>query len=201
MVLQLPVDVAMLFFAALSAYQLRFADWVIEQKVPVFQLTQSEFLLIAIKIIPIWILLFALNGLYTVDPNRKITQALNKIILGCSSGVAFVAMYVLFTNEQFDSRFLVVASWLFAIVYVSIGHMLMRGVKAILYRLGVGLRRVVVIGDGEVAQSLIQFLKTRKEFGYAVVGQFSGFTSAVKRQLTTLVPDELLFTNPRSKEK
>jgi hypothetical protein len=46
----------------------------------------------------------------------------------------------------------------------------MRGFKGILYRFGLGLRRVVVIGDEEETVEVAQILSERKGLGYRVVG-------------------------------
>jgi exopolysaccharide biosynthesis polyprenyl glycosylphosphotransferase len=77
----------------------------------------------------------------------------------------------------------------------------MRGVKGILYRFGVGLRRVVVIGAEDIATTFSTALKTRRELGYSVVGAFSHFSDTVAEKIVPLGPDEVLYPNPRAHEK
>lgn len=201
MILQLPVDFAMLMLAAASAYVLRFSDWAVSLRPVIFEITMSEFLEQASMVAIGWILIFALTGLYSTDPNRKFSRDLTRVFLACSTGLAAVALVIMFTQQLFDSRFLVAASWGFAILYVIIGRMLMRGFKGLLYRAGVGLRRVVIIGSGDVADAMIQTLSQRRELGFSVVGQFPRFTAQSKKKICAADPEEIIFIDPRANEE
>lgn len=201
MVLQIPVDFLMLLLAGISAFYLRFTDWAVGLKPVLFELTLVEFVDIAIWVILGWLIIFALAGLYSTDPNRKLSRDLTRVVLACSAGLAAVAVYVMFSQQLFDSRFLVVAGWGFAIVYVIIGRLLIRGVKSILYRLDIGLRRVVVIGSEPLTDEIVDELKKRKELGYKVVEKFKEFNDMVAGKLKKLNLDEVIFTNPRANEE
>ena len=201
MVLQVPIDFGLLLLAGLSAFVLRFSDWAVALKPISFGLSVGMFMEIVLYVAFAWILIFSFAGLYSTDPNRKLSRDLSRLFLACSTGLAGVAMYVMFTQQLFDSRFLVASGWAFAIVYVGIGRIAMRGVKGAMYRLGIGLRQVVVIGSGDVAGALVFALNNHKSFGYRVVRVLPNFTSASTKTLDTLYFDELLFTNPRADQK
>jgi exopolysaccharide biosynthesis polyprenyl glycosylphosphotransferase len=201
LVLQVPIDFFLLFFASLSAYALRFSDWAIALKPVTFSLSKGEFVEIILPVALLWLLLFAFAGLYSTNPNRKLSRDLYRLFLACSAGVAGVALYVMFAQQLFDSRFLVAAGWSFALLYVGLGRIAMRGVKGLLYRFGIGLRRVVVIGKEDVSQKIVDTLTTRRELGYNVVGVFSVFDDKIKQQMLTLGINEMFFTNPRADEK
>ncbi|MBI2436432.1 MAG: sugar transferase [Candidatus Magasanikbacteria bacterium] len=200
LLLQVPIDFLMLFFAGVSAYYLRFSDWATTLKPVFFDISIGEFISIVSWVALGWLVIFAIVGLYSTDPNRKLARDLVRVILACSTGLAAVAVYVMFTQEVFDSRFLVVASWACAIMYVSFGRLVMRGVKGLMYRFGMGLRRVVVIGNGEIGQAIIETLNRRKELGYAVVGSFDSYTKMYDTKMCELRIDELFFSKPRSNE-
>jgi len=201
MVLQVPLDFLMLILASISAYFLRFSDWAIQLRPVIFKLTLLDFLSVVFFVGIAWIIIFAFAGLYSTDPNRKLAKDLSRVILACSAGLAAVAVYVLFSQQLFDSRFLVATSWVLAIVYVSIGRIVMRGLKGILYRLGWGLRRVAVIGEDLIAKNIVQFLRQNKKLGYYVVAEFISFNQGVSEEITKLNIDEVIFINPRAKEK
>ncbi|MBI4992950.1 MAG: sugar transferase, partial [Candidatus Magasanikbacteria bacterium] len=131
----------------------------------------------------------------------KLSKDLTQIFFACSVGLGVVALYVMFALQQFDSRFLAAASWVFAIIYVSIGRILIRGLKGLMYRAGLGLRRVAVIGGEEIASDVVRELNQRKELGYKVVGQHNVFSAQLIPALEKLNLDEILFTNPRANEK
>ena len=201
MVLQVPIDFLMLLLAGFFAYALRFTDWAIGMKPVLFDITALEFMQISFWVAFSWLAIFALLGLYTPNPNRRFVPDAVRVIIACSAGLAAVAVYILFTNQQFDSRFLVAASWGFAIIFVILGRLLMRGVKSLMYRNGIGLRRVAVIGADPVAEHIVAALKNRKELGYHVVKTLDRFTDAARKTLQKAKIDELLFTNPRATEK
>jgi exopolysaccharide biosynthesis polyprenyl glycosylphosphotransferase len=200
LLLQIPIDFLMLFLAGISAYFLRFSDWAVALKPVIFDISISEFSSITVWVALGWMLIFALVGLYSTDPNRKFARDLARIFLACTTGLSAVALYILFSQQLFDSRFLVLISWVFAIIYVSLGRLIVRGIKGLLYRMGIGLRRVAVIGNSEIGQAIIDTLSIRKELGYAVVGSFDGFTKNLDKRLLDLRINELFFTNPRAHE-
>lgn len=200
MVLQLPIDFLCLILAAVSAYGLRFTEWAVKIRPIIFDLSLADFLKIAVWVALGWLVIFAFAGLYSTNPNRKLARDLNRVVLACSAGLAAVAVYAMFALEQFDSRFLIALSWALAIIYVSLGRILMRGIKGIMYRLKFGLRQIVIIGSEESAQNIANTLKLRKELGYNVFGLFNNFADFIKTA-PDLKLDEVFFINPRADEK
>lgn len=201
MVLQVPIDFLMLILAGISAYFLRFSDYVVDLKPVIFKLSLLNFLNIVSLVSLGWLVIFAVLGLYSTNPNRKLMRDITRVILACSAGLAAVAVYIMFRQQQFDSRFLVAASWFFAVIYVVVGRILMRGVKGLLYRAGWGLRRVAVIGFDKSTDEIVRVLKQRKALGYKVVENFLKFDEEVSKKLLKLDLDEIIFTNPRADEK
>ena len=182
MVIQVPVDFLMLVLAGISAYFLRFTGWAVALKPILFELTLADFLGIVAWVGLGWLVIFALTGLYSTNPNRKLAPDLTRVVLACSAGLGAVALYLLFAQTQFDSRFLVASGWAFGIIYVCVGRILMRGVKGLLYRFGIGLRRVAVIGSGIVTKEIIKTLK-KKALGYSVVMEMPWFSEDKRGEL------------------
>ncbi len=201
MVLQVPIDFLLLLLAGISAYYLRFTGWAVELKPVLFELSLGDHINIVSWVGLAWLVIFAIAGLYSTNPNRKLSRDLTRVVLACSAGLAVIAVYIMFSKQMFDSRFLVAAGWGFSVVYVGVGRMLMRGVKGMLYRMGVGLRRVVVIGSERITEEVADALKNRKELGYKVVGEYKKFDEEVGKKLSKLRLDEMIFTNPRADEK
>ncbi|OGH72162.1 MAG: hypothetical protein A3G00_00130 [Candidatus Magasanikbacteria bacterium RIFCSPLOWO2_12_FULL_43_12] len=201
MIFKVPVDFLMLVFAGVSAYYLRFIDLFVGLRPVVFDLSLSAYLGIVMWVGLAWLFIFALLGLYSIDPNRKLSKDLTRVFFACSVGIGAVALYVMFALQQFDSRFLALVSWALAIIYVSVGRILVRGLKGLMYRVGWGLRRVAVIGDEEIAEDVAKELEQRAELGYKVVGQYSTFSAQLISALEKLNLDEVIFTNPRANEK
>ena len=200
MVLQVPVDFFMLILAAASAYYLRFTDWAIALRPVLFHLTMAEFFDISVWVALGWMAIFAFSGLYRPDPNKKLAHDLGRVFLACSTGLAAVAMYALFAQSLFDSRFLILFGWGFSIMYVGFGRILTRGLKGIMYRAGVGLRRVAVVGADDLTREMVAILRARKELGYDVVATGANFGESWLAEAGEGNLDELIFMNPRAKE-
>lgn len=201
--LQLPLDYLLLVLAGFTAYSLRFAEFITRIR-PVyfkFNLPWHTYWPLVLIVATAWIIIFALNGLYHTNPNRKLTKDLNLIFFACSTGFAGIALYTFFTLQKFDSRFLVLASWILAILYISFGRIFMKLAKMILYRLGLGLRRVVIIGQNHIGEEISNFLQNNKRLGYKLVNQFAVFNDSVAEKIKHSKIDEIIFTDSKATEE
>jgi len=201
MILQVPIDFLMLVLAGFSAYSLRFSPWIVSIKPVIFGLQLSEFLNIVGVFAVVWLFIFAVLGLYSVNPNRRFAKDLAKVIFACFVGLSVVALYIVLSGNLFDSRFLVVSSWAFAMFYVMFGRFLVRGLKALLYRLGIGLRRVVIIGSENISETIVNTLNSNPRLGYKVVQVYKNYNKKLNKELLSLNLNEIIFVNPRANEE
>lgn len=199
MVFQVPLDFLLLLAAATTAFVLRSTPYAVSIKPILFSLSLVDFLFIAIPVSAVLIGLFALHGLYTPSARRFAKDIIN-IFSATATGLAIIALYLLFTQQQFDSRFLLVISWVVAVIYIILGRLLMRGVKSLCYRFGIGLRRIVIIGSGTTKDILLQEITQNKRLGYVVVGTYDNFASSIISSIKQVYPDVILYANPRSNE-
>lgn len=199
--LHVPIDFVLLLLAATSAYVLRASDLLVGVKPILFDITFSEYFSIALWVSVAWIAIFALAGLYSPAASRRFATDMVRIFLATATGLAGIALYMLFTQQLFDSRFLVAASWAFALIYVILGRLVVRGIKGLCYRAGIGLRSLVIIGDDSIASELESVLKTRKELGRHVIARFSHFSPDAQKYMDGVSIDEVLMTNPRGNEE
>ncbi len=201
MVLQVPLDFLFLLFAGISAYFLRFTPWATELKAVTFGLSLTEFIHRAMWFALLSIIFFAILGLYNPNPNRKLATDIMRIFLALSSCLAVVALYIMFTSQLFDSRFLIAASYGFAICFVSLGRLFMWIIRRICFRMGIGQRRVAIIGSDSIAGELQNILTGQPELGYTVSHTFEKFNTSSKEHLEKNLPDEIMFASPRAHEK
>lgn len=198
--LQLPLDYLMLILAGFSAYGLRFTKLVTTIRPILFNLSWNKYWPLVLMVAAGWIVIFAFTGLYSANPNRKLAKELGRIFLACSTGFAAITIYVFFTLQKFDSRFLVLASWVLAVIYVSLARTILRLLKILCYRLGVGLRRTVIIGTQSVADQIQHSLENNPSLGYKVIGYLKSFNQIELSKLQETGLDEIIFADPKSKE-
>jgi exopolysaccharide biosynthesis polyprenyl glycosylphosphotransferase len=198
--LQVPIDFAAVALAGFTAYALRFTESMRAIRPVLFNISWNRYWPVVLFVAGLWVIIFALAGLYGTAGQRKMAKDLPRIIFACSTGFAGITIYVFFTLQKFDSRFLVLAGWLLSILYVFAGRLIVLGLKRLFYRFGVGLRRTVVIGSQTVAEAIAKSLERYRYSGFKLVGTFARFDSASESQILALKPDEIIFTDPKANE-
>jgi exopolysaccharide biosynthesis polyprenyl glycosylphosphotransferase len=198
--IQLPVDFVMMLLAGGTAYSLRYAKFVTAIRPILFDLPWTKFFPALVFTAIGWIVIYALSGLYTTNPNRKLADDLMRVVTASSSGFAAITIFVFFTLQKFDSRFLVLAGWIIAIIYVIVGRLGIRGIKSLLYRSGYGLRSTVIIGADSVATLIRTTLENEPRFGFKIVSSFASFGKDEEEKIKTLHPDEIIFSHARGSE-
>ena len=160
----IPVDFIMLLLAASAAYSLRYSEIVTQFRPVLFDIPFGHFLYTSLPFIGLWVVIFALAGLYSISSPRKILTDIKKIFVGCSLGLAAITFLIFFSGDLFDSRFIVLASYVFAIVFVSLARFVVRFIRFGFYKKHIGARRVILVGNDKSAQAIDKYLReTTKE--------------------------------------
>src|SRR3989344_3188369 len=126
-VLLVPVDYLMLVAAGILTYLLR--TQILDAIRPVqfeFTLPFNRFLILVFAVSVLFIIAYALSGLYTLRSTRSVVEEFIRISIASSAGIMTVIIYIFLSQELFDSRFLVVGAWILAIIFVSLGRFIMR---------------------------------------------------------------------------
>lgn len=168
-VLFVPVDFVMVLLAGISAYHLRFSEWSSSIRPVVFNLPFSAYFRSVLLIAVLWTVIFIIAGLYQIKGARQLAQELRKIFFACSTGLAVIAIMIFFQRELFDSRFIVLAGWLFAVVYISFAHILIRFIQRRLYIFGVGVHKVILVGNSKTTDNLMAEFSSNKKAGFEVI--------------------------------
>lgn len=197
--LQIPLDLAALMLAALSAYAFRMSDAFISVR-PLFTLIDfSRFMATSFAFSCVFIAVFALSGLYSIE-DRRAWNELGRILVGCTAGTMILIATVFFQRDLTTSRFIVLAIWSLSILFVSIDRLGLRTLRHALLRAGFGHHRIVIIGKGKAATSLADLYKERPILGYTVIKKLQGWNEQTKAELQKLIDqnsiDEILLADP-----
>lgn len=182
-VISVPVDYIMLISAGISAYWLRYSAWVKEIRPIVFNLDYNQYLKLLLLIALVWLFIFAFQGLYTIVLNKRLIDELTQIVFACSTGLMVIIAYIFWQREFFDSRFIILAAWILAIVYVSIARIILRFIRRQLLLHNWGVTNIVLIGDGSDTDNLAAALYRQPELGYRLLAKFSEFSAERLLQL------------------
>jgi exopolysaccharide biosynthesis polyprenyl glycosylphosphotransferase len=181
---RVPLDFGLLMAAAYSAYFLRISDLMRDIRPVLFDLSPGYFFTLSVSISAILVFIFALSGLYLVHRKTPILQEIAKIGIAVSAGMALTIVYMFFNLVWFDSRFILLAFWLFAIVYTAAGRLALRGFRnRLLRKKGLGAENLLVFGKSDVAGKIKQQVVTNKKLGFNLVGHSNDYNKEIIRNL------------------
>ncbi len=199
-VLLVPLDFIVLVLAGISAYHVRFSGPFKSIRPVIFDLPFFNYFESVLIIAALWIIIFIIAGLYQIRGVRQVAQELSKIFFACSTGLALVAILVFFERELFDSRFIVLAAWGFAVIYISLTHIFIRWFQRFLFRYGVGTHQVIIVGNSKTTENLIAEFSGNKQSGFTVVKRLRDFSLETAQELAEFIQhtrvDEIIQSDP-----
>lgn len=197
--LLVPADFLLVLAAALTARSLRYGYFADLRQV-VTEIPFRDFMTAATVAAAIFVLCFALAGLYAVSAPRRLKFELSRIFLASSTAIMAVIVLIFFRGEYFSSRFIVLAAWAIAVVYVSAGRLLIRIAQRALAAAGIGTRRVVIIGSDDKTTTLLSRTFSARGSGYAIAAKFATFDAAAEKKLAAMARsgdvDEIVVADP-----
>lgn len=194
----LPLDFLALLSAAAAAYFLRTSMYVQRVRPAVFELDLpiAEYMQLVTVVSVVIVIIFAMLGLYVMQSTRRVLDEFTRIFSGISIGIMLVILYIFLSAELFQSRFIVMAAYLLAVVLVMSGRYAVRRVQRYLLKRGFGIHRVVLAGNGRVAHELDRLFQRRPLLGYRAVGNLPQISyDALERIYHTHGIDEVIQTN------
>jgi len=194
-----PLDFLMLFLAGLSSYFIRTHPLIIQYRPVLFHLNLplNKYLGLVIAVSLYFLVVFALVGLYKIKMRRMILDDFLKIIIGVSAGIFILVLYIFMSREAFDSRFLVLAGWIFAILFVLAGRFFIIHLqKFLIKKYHFSANRVLVIGKDNISAKIIRNIKEEPNLGYFFAGNFnSPDLKKIKEKIVNSEIDEIILAN------
>lgn len=184
-----PLDYLALILAGTLAYFLRFGALVTDIRPVIFTLPYFAFLKILIIVSLVWLLVFALNGLYSLK-RRNFFEEVLKIFAASSTATLLIVIAFFFNFQLFSSRLIILTGWLLSIIVVVLERLLVSKIKKIFYRRGVGLLQIVVIGKSKNADLIAaEFLK-HQNWGIKLAGKYVDFFDKTINNLNLAVKED-----------
>jgi len=188
--LLVPLDFIMILLAGITAYHIRFAEFTTEIRPVIFNLPFASYFKIVLLIAFLWIVIFALAGLYNIKGARKLIKEVYRVVLACSTGLMLIVVLIFMKRELFDSRFIVLAGWLLAIFYISLARTFIRWIQRALFAYNVGVHKVVLVGNSKTTDNLIKEFSSQKNSGYKVVRRLRDFSMETAQELSELLKEK-----------
>jgi exopolysaccharide biosynthesis polyprenyl glycosylphosphotransferase len=196
--IQVPVDFAMIVLAAITAYVVRNVPELLILKPKLYNYPFDLYLKIVLAVTPVFIVIYALQGLYTIKSTRKFWKEAVNIFLATSVGLVIIIVAIFLQREWFSSRFVILAAWGLAALYVVVARYLIHLVQKWLLRSrGIGVHRVLLIGRNGKMNFISKIIKRNRNLGYRVVDQIdTASLKIIKAIRQGLGIDEIILCEP-----
>src|SRR5579864_3635345 len=132
--------------------------------------TFSSFQSLEISIVIGLILIFALRALYNIRLTGSWFRQGWTIVSSTTLGLTFLITYYFIFQPQSSSRLLVPFVWATAIIVLCAARLIVSLIMGMLYRLGLGETRLLVVGSGRLGKMIMQHLVANPNLGYNIVG-------------------------------
>lgn len=161
------VDMVMLFATFIGAYALRVHY---DPRPLVSEIYAADYLLSSLIIVPVWIIIFAVLGLYRAETyNRRLIEWA-KIGVGAFIGILLVIGWEYVSETDiFPARLVTVYALVGSFIMLIIGRETLKHIRTMMFRYGKGVKRVLLIGTDDTATDIASSLANTKKTGYKIV--------------------------------
>jgi exopolysaccharide biosynthesis polyprenyl glycosylphosphotransferase len=134
-------------------------------------LSGKTYIGVFLLVLPFWILIFALLGLYNGSIYEKRFTELGRLLLGSFIGMLFVIFWNFVADKPiFPARLIPIYGFAFGFIFLVIFRNLARLIRGWLFGYEVGLTRVLLVGNTRMTRELLDWLAESRKSGYKVVG-------------------------------
>ncbi len=164
----IPVD----FLATMAAFVVAYIIRVKISGRPVAHpLSAILYLKIFLLILPVWILIFALAGLYNMSGLKGRWEEIGKVFVAVSGGTMFVILVDFLSRQPiFPSKAVPIYGYALSFIFVLLARWILKKLRHYLYHFKIGTKKALIIGSGEIAQQIKDYLFNTAVSGYQLVG-------------------------------
>ncbi len=166
-------DIVMAGLGFRLAYWLRFETDISFFRANAFS-SENYYLRIALILVPIWIILFSLMGLYRRDTLLGGTQEYRRVFQATTYGLMVIFFVEFLKPETIVARGWVLVGWPLTFLLTAVGRFALRRLVYALRRHGHFLSRTLIVGANREAVLLAEQLRQWTTSGLAVLGLVDG---------------------------
>lgn len=134
-------------------------------------MSSFDYLAIVLSLIPFWILIFALLGLYHTNMYERRFPEIGRLFIGSFIGLLFVVFWDYMSLEHiFPAKLVPIYGFLLAFVLLIVFRNIARWIRIILFNVGYGLTRIVIIGNTRITREIVDSVYDSKRSGYELAG-------------------------------
>lgn len=160
-------DFIALLTAFVVAYILRVT---LDSRALINQINSSEYFKLWLLLVPIWLIIFAILGLYQRRVYEYRWRELIYLLAGSVLGIMAVITYDFASeNPVFPARLVPVYGLAIGYLLLVFERTVLRAIRIKLWKTGFGVNRVLLIGDGKTLSSILKGMNKPSKTGYQIV--------------------------------
>ncbi len=176
--LLIPIDAAMVVISFVISYYIRIKTDILPVN---SEVTFKQYLWYVMYILPIWLLIYALNGLYRISRERNYFNDFYKIFISNAVALLIFIVAIFFSRAFFFSRLILILILAISVILVFVGRYVVTETQRYLYRWGYGVHRIIIIGNNEVSHKLAREMIYVKRLGMKFLGLVNGLQNKARR--------------------
>lgn len=167
-VILMTADFLVLLAAFTAAYIIRVQ---MDNRPLVNEVLSFDYAVMAITILPLWIIVFASLGLYSSHVYNRRLSEWGHILIGVGVGILVVIGWEYITDKNFfPARLVALYALGISFLLVILEREFMRMLRSIAYHYGIGISRVLIIGNNPATADIAENLAATGKSGYLIVG-------------------------------
>lgn len=193
-----PLDYLMLVLAGIISYFIRFTPLITDLRPVIFDLPFNRFLNILFLTSVCWLIIFALNGLYS-QKRKTLLQVFLQLIVTSTAATMLIIIAFFFNQRLFNSRLIILIFWLVSIFLVFFGRFIHYHLYNLFSVKGLIINQAVIIGQDSNTKTLISEFKKNKKYGLKIIEHFPFFDEKTKLEISELLSkiklDEIILAD------
>lgn len=134
-------------------------------------MSAASYVAIFASLLPFWILIFALLGLYNASIYERRFAEAGRLFIGSFIGLLFMVFWdYLSLNPIFPAKLVPIYGFVIGFVLLVLIRNIARLARTSMFAYGKGLSNVVIIGNTPITRELVDSLQDTKVSGYRVLG-------------------------------
>jgi Undecaprenyl-phosphate glucose phosphotransferase len=157
------------------------------------------FLLIGLNLL--WIVTSNYLNFYDDFFSRNFPVQFTNILKNSLLQLIITIIFIFLAKENFFTRYFIVYYFILLVLFISFRVIIFRKILKFLRRKGKNVRNLVIVGEGELAQSFQEMILSNPDFGYSFKGFVSGSVGGKQSSSEELVENlEKIFVTMKVDE-
>lgn len=196
--IQLPFDFLALVFGSICAFWLRHVPQVMMLRPKLYNFPFQDYMMIVLMIVPFFLVIYAIEGLYNIRATRRFTREAFRVFVATSLGLVLIIIVIFLQQQWFSSRFIILAAWFLGTFYVVLFRLILRLIqKWLIIKRGIGVHRLLLIGDNQKIKNIRRVIKNDPGLGYRIVDEIeTASVVAIKKIRIEKGIDDIILCDP-----